>query len=103
VNVGLLWALSLPGLVVGLIALAALERLGSWAGARKLLPWGRKGTPVSASGFEELDALFSTGKRLELEERKSHTLMRDEEEAGAPPRTKVDLDRGTVRIVLPPD
>ncbi|WP_436495421.1 DUF6191 domain-containing protein [Actinokineospora sp. HUAS TT18] len=97
-TLGLLFALSLPGLVCGLIALAAVERLGSWSGRRRLR---RDDTPVSAVGLEELDALFSGGKRVELDERKSHTLMRDEEEAGAPPRTKVDLDRGVVRIVLP--
>lgn len=79
---GLLFALSLPGLVVLLIVLAAVER------------WSRKDTQASAVGFEELDAFFSGGKRLELEDRKSQSLMRDEEESGA-----LDLDGGGVRIV----
>ncbi|MGH3859745.1 DUF6191 domain-containing protein [Actinokineospora sp.] len=50
-------------------------------------------------GFEELDAFFSGGKRLELEDRKSQSLMRDDEESGAPPHPRVDLDGGPVRMV----
>ncbi|MFL6123463.1 hypothetical protein [Actinophytocola sp.] len=39
--------MSLPGLVVLLVVLAALERFGLWANGRSWLPWRRKreGTP----------------------------------------------------------
>lgn len=47
-------------------------------------------------GVEELDAFVSAGKRLEIEARASHSLMRDEEGDGAPPI--VDYDTGTVRL-----
>jgi hypothetical protein len=87
--VGMLFALSLPGLVVLLIVLAAVER---WSPRRKDMP-------ATTVGFEELDAFFSGGKRLELEDRKSQSLMRDDEESGAPPHLRVDLDGGAVRMV----
>lgn len=92
--------MSLPGLVVLLVVLAALERFGLWAGNRSWLPWRRKhvGTPVSAAGFEELDAFFGSGKRHELDERNHSLVLREEDEQGAPPLMKVDLDGN--RVVL---
>lgn len=87
---GMLFALSLPGLVVLLIVLAAVER---WS------PWRRKDLPATTVGFEELDAFFSGGKRLELEDRKSQSLMREDEESGAPPHLRIDLDGSAVRVV----
>jgi hypothetical protein len=97
---GTLWAMSLPGLVVMLVVLAALERFGLWAGNRSWLPWRRKreGTPVSAAGFEELDAFFGAGKRHELDERNHSLMLREDEEEGAPPLMKIDLDGN--RVVL---
>jgi len=97
---GALWAMSLPGLVVLLVVLAALERLGLWASNRSWLPWRRKhgGMPASSAGFEELDAFFGSGKRHELDQRSSSLVLRQEEDDGAPPLMKVDLDKG--RIVL---
>jgi Family of unknown function (DUF6191) len=97
---GTLWAMSLPGLVVMLVVLAALERFGLWAGNRSWLPWRRKreGTPVSAAGFEELDAFFGAGKRHELDERNHSLVLREDEEEGAPPLMKIDLDGN--RVVL---
>jgi hypothetical protein len=92
--------MSLPGLVVLLVVLAALERFGLWAGDRSWLPWRRKreGTPMSAAGFEELDAFFAAGKRHDLDERSHSLMLRDDEEEGAPPLMRVDLEGE--RIVL---
>jgi hypothetical protein len=92
--------MSLPGLVVLLVVLAALERFGLWASDRSWLPWRRKraGTPVSAAGFEELDAFFVSGKRHELDQRNHSLMMREDEEDGAPPLLRVDLNGR--RIVL---
>ena len=92
--------MSLPGLVFLLVVLAAMERFGLWAGNRSWLPWRRKheGTPVSAAGFEELDAFMGTGKRHELDQRNHSLMMRHEEDEGAPPLMEVDLNEG--RIVL---
>ena len=97
---GVLWAMSLPGLVVLLVVLAALERFGLWASNRSWLPWRRKrgGSPVSSAGFEELDAFFGAGKRHELNDRSHSLMMRQEQGDGAPPNMAVDLERG--RIVI---
>jgi hypothetical protein len=88
---GWFWAMSLPGLVCLLFALAVIE----------LVVRRRKGTPVSAVGFEQLGAAFDQGKADELEHRKAERMMRDDEEDGAPPRSHVDLDGGTATIKLP--
>lgn len=95
---GVLWAMSLPGLVFLLVLLAALERFGLWAHNRSWLPWRRKytGMPVSSAGFEELDAFFAGGKRHELDDRAHSLMLRQDEEDGAPPLMKVDLDGGRV-------
>jgi hypothetical protein len=104
-GIGWLFAISLPGLVWLLVALAALERFGLWARSSSYLPWrrGRRvGTPLSAIGFEEFDATFSAGKRIELEARRSHSMLRDDEDSGAPPRTRIDLDHGIATMIRHP-
>ncbi|KAA2266506.1 hypothetical protein F0L68_01830 [Solihabitans fulvus] len=99
---GMLFALSLPGLVCLLVLLAALERFGLWAGRRSWLPWRRGrpadtgGTPLSAIGFEEMAGLFYASKHDELAQRRTELMLRDEENDGAPPRGGIDLDGGTV-------
>jgi hypothetical protein len=92
--------MSLPGLVVLLVVVAALERFGLWASNHSWLPWrrDRHGTPVSAAGFEELDAFMGAGKRHELDQRNHSLMMREDEDDGAPPAMRVDLDGN--RIVL---
>lgn len=106
---GVLFALTLPGLVCLLVLLVALERLGLWANRRSWLPWRRRADstgpqslPLSGTGFEEVDAFFTGAKRAELEERHSRSMLREEEADGAPPRTVVDLDAGVVTVVPPP-
>lgn len=96
---GLLWAMSLPGLVVLLVILAGLERMGLWATRASWLPWRRKrtGTPVSATAFDEMGAAFYGSKRMEIEHRLSQSMMRDDEADGAPPN-RIDLEGGTVRL-----
>lgn len=86
---GVLWALSMPGVIFLLAAVAALRRAGPL----------RRGTRKRAAvtvGLEEID-VFTTGtKRIELDTRHSQTMMRDDEQDGAPPL--VDLDNGVVRF-----
>jgi hypothetical protein len=53
------------------------------------------------SFLAELHALFSAGKRHELEERRRLDLTRDEEGRGDPHRGPVDLDSGVIRIRRP--
>ncbi|MDI5980311.1 DUF6191 domain-containing protein [Amycolatopsis magusensis] len=105
---GLLFALSIPGLVCLLVLLAAVERCGRWAGDRGLLPWRRRRrttsgrAPLTAAGVDELHAFFSGSRRAELDDRKSQSLLREEEGDNAPPRSRIDLDRGVADLVLPP-
>ncbi|MFF4443861.1 DUF6191 domain-containing protein [Streptomyces sp. NPDC001502] len=95
--------MTLPGLALVLTAMAFLDLALVRAGRAGLLPWrwnGRQGQ-MSATGFEQLHASFSPGKQNELKERQSALVMRDDEEDGAPPRTRVDLDGGLAVIRLP--
>jgi hypothetical protein len=56
-NAGVLFALSLPGLVCLLVVLAVLEGFGQWVSSRGWLPWRRRrpGPSLTAVGVEELD------------------------------------------------
>lgn len=93
-GVGFLFAMSLPALVVLLIALAFIERF---------VRGRRGGAPIAAVGFEELGANFEGGKRDELEHRKEERQRRDEEGDAAPPGSRIDLDGGFAVIRLPRD
>ncbi|WP_404961575.1 DUF6191 domain-containing protein [Streptomyces sp. 147326] len=95
--------MTLPGLAVLLTAMAFLDLALERAGRAGLLPWrwnGRQGQ-ISATGFEQLHASFSPGKQNGLKERQSALVLRDDEEDGAPPRSRVDLDGGLAVIRLP--
>ncbi|KJK50319.1 hypothetical protein UK23_11245 [Lentzea aerocolonigenes] len=89
---GMIWAMSLPGVVTILFVMAVIE----WVARRK-----KGGTPLATISFDELGATFEGAKRDELEHRKEERQRRDEEGDGAPPRTKIDLDGGTAVIKLP--
>ncbi|WP_441251145.1 DUF6191 domain-containing protein [Kitasatospora sp. McL0602] len=99
----LFWAMSLPGLVCALVALAVVDQLVLRAGRARWVPWrgtGREGQ-LSATGFEQLQAQFAPGKQHELDERQTTLMLRDEEGDGAPPRTVVDLAGGRATVRLP--
>jgi hypothetical protein len=101
----LLWVMSIPGLVCLLTLLAFLDQLALWARRARWIPWrgtGREGQ-ISATGFEQLHATFSDGKRHELRERQTTLILRDEQGEGAPPRSRVDLDAALAVIRLPKD
>ena len=100
---GWVFAMSLPGLACLLVVLAAVERFGLWATARSRLPWrkGRTGTPASATGVDELTALFYATKHYELEHRRTELVLRDEAGDGDPRRFRLDLDRDVPAAVVP--
>jgi len=57
--VGVVFFMTISGLAVGLVALAAVDRLGVWLHGRSGLPRYRDGRrPISAAGFDELQAAF---------------------------------------------
>ncbi|MER7703407.1 DUF6191 domain-containing protein [Kitasatospora sp. NPDC097605] len=99
---GLVFAMTIPGLVCVLVVLAFVDQLALRARRSRLVPWrgtGREGQ-ISATGFEQLHAQFAAGKQHQLDERQSTLMLRDEEDDGAPPRTRVDLASG-VAVVVP--
>jgi hypothetical protein len=87
----MMWGVSLPALAVLLIALAILERV--WRRVRG----ERKSGDVSGVAFDEFTSFLYGTKRVELDQRVTQSLMREEENDGAPPH-QVDLDRGVVTL-----
>ncbi|MYV98629.1 DUF6191 domain-containing protein [Streptomyces sp. SID3343] len=51
-----------------------------------------------ATGTEEMHALLSPGKRVQLEQRRVESVLRDDDQDGSPRRTGIDLDAGVARI-----
>lgn len=95
----MVFAMTLPGLVVALILVGFADRL--WQRHRARLGRPESHARVSAAGFDLFQAHFSAGKQHELEQRRSELLLRDEDETGAPPRSRVNLDRGVAYLRLP--
>ena len=98
---GLLFALTLPGLVVLLVVLAAIERTCSWRGRRSLLSTHPR-PGLSAGGFDVFAAAVSPGKATKLEQRRVEEQLREDEEDGAPPRSRIDFQRRIAYLRLPP-
>ena len=91
--------LSIPGLVILLTVVITLERFGLWINRISWLPWRRHprtGMPVSAAGFDTLDAVF-TDRRAEFEQRVTQSMWREDADQGAPP-FGVDLDNGSATL-----
>jgi len=100
--VAFVFFLTLPGLVVGLVALAVVDRAGRWISGRSGLPWYRDGRrPAPAPGLDELQALFYASKRPAIEQRRLELVLRDDQHDGAPPRIRIDLDAGRAVITGP--
>ena len=94
---GTLFALTLPGLVVLLVALAVAEHLWCRLGRRSRLH-GRERHALSAGGMDVFSAALVPGKALDLEERRIREMRRDDVEDGAPPRRRIDLDSGVAYL-----
>jgi hypothetical protein len=94
--VGFLLAMTLPALVLALFALGMVEL----ARARRR-PGARNGTAMSSTGFDILQEALYPSKKHEIEQRDHESLMAEEDAQGAPPRSRIDLDKGTAHIHLP--
>ncbi|ONH59644.1 hypothetical protein CcI49_17010 [Frankia sp. CcI49] len=57
---------------------------------RSWLPWQRRhgGRGVSTVVLDELEACFYAGKRLQIEQRRTEEILRDDDSEGAPPRAE---------------
>ncbi|WP_433197627.1 DUF6191 domain-containing protein [Nocardia sp. CA-107356] len=82
-----LLAWSIPSWVLALMAVALYEALTRKRRKRR--------TPVSGTFTDEFTAMFYGTKRMELDHRDSVSMLRDEQNQGAPPQVGVDLDRQT--------
>lgn len=78
---------SIPGGMI-LVVLAGLFELGRHK-RRK-----RRGTPITATYLNEVTAMFYGTKRMELDHRDAVEMLREEDAQGAPPHSRVDLDKG---------
>ncbi|MFI2606752.1 DUF6191 domain-containing protein [Kitasatospora sp. NPDC018619] len=94
------------GLIVGVAAAVAaalgLVLLAAWQVLDESSSRPRQrgpGVHTGAGGLEELHALFSPGKQVQIEQKHERLVLRDDAQAGAPPHFGVDLDRGVA--VLP--
>jgi hypothetical protein len=92
--VELLLAMTLPALVL------ALTVLGVWelTAARRR---GQHGRTAASGGFDVVAEALAPSKRHQVEQREHEALMADEAQDGAPPRSRIDLEGGTARLVLP--
>ncbi|MEV4128820.1 DUF6191 domain-containing protein [Nocardia sp. NPDC049707] len=76
---------TIPGWVLLLLAVALYEALTRKRRTRR--------TPISGTFTDEFTAMFYGTKRMELDHRDSVSMLRDEQNQGAPPRVGVDLER----------
>ncbi|MGQ4618463.1 DUF6191 domain-containing protein [Nocardia sp. R7R-8] len=76
---------TIPGWVILLVLVAVYELT---VNKRRR----RRRTPVSGTFTDEFTALFYSTKRMELDHRESVSMLRDEQDQGAPPLVGIDLD-----------
>ncbi|WP_067856460.1 DUF6191 domain-containing protein [Nocardia shimofusensis] len=98
---GLLVAMTVPGLALLLIALAVAEVVWNRLTGSRFLTWSRPrgGAPVAAAGFEEVTAAFQGSKHIEFEQRMTTLMHREAPSDGAPPRDEIDLAAGAACLV----
>jgi hypothetical protein len=96
-GMGVLVALTLPGLAVLLVVVATAEHLWSRVGRRSPL-YRRERHALSAGGMDVFSAALFPGKAVDLEQQRVRELTRDDVENGAPPNTRIDLDSGVVYV-----
>lgn len=100
VAAGLLFALTLPGLVLLLVALAVTEH--AWARLGRRSPvFRRQRHALSAGGLDVLSAALAPGRAADLEQQRAREIRRDDVEDGAPPYDRIDLDTGVAYLDVP--
>jgi len=57
--------------------------------------------PLTGHAFDEFNLIFNGNKLVELKQQQQQEMLRDEEGDGAPPRTRIDLNKGIASVVLP--
>jgi hypothetical protein len=96
---GLLVALTLPGAVLLLLAIAVVEQLLARLGRRSPLTRTRRHA-LAAGGLDVFSAALAPGRAADLETQRVRELRREDAPDGAPPRSRVDLDAGVAWLVV---
>lgn len=91
---GLLVGMTLPALILALTVLGVLEILRT----RRRAGAGR--AAMSSTGFDVLQEALSPTKTYQIEQRDHDALTAEQDDEGAPPRSRVDLAAGTAYIRL---
>ena len=100
----MVFALTLPGLVVLLIAAAVIEHLLHARTPREADPerlYPKRRGAVTGAGLDVLAVTLDPASRHAVDQREHERVWRDEDEEGAPPRSRVDLAGGTAHLRLP--
>jgi len=92
-------AMTLPALVVILVVAGAIEALLVRRRRRRGDTEARQ--HVASIGFDALGLALAPTTKNRIEHDEYLQLKREEDAEGAPPRSHVDLDSGTARIVVP--
>jgi hypothetical protein len=101
---GTLFAMTLPFLIVLLIVLAVLDTIQTRLRNKRAAETGQPATNKPKAAMVAIDGLglaFNPGSRHKKEHDTYMELDRETPGEGAPPRTRIDLDKGTAHIVLP--
>ncbi|GAB7187904.1 DUF6191 domain-containing protein [Kitasatospora sp. Ki12] len=88
------WIVGVVATVAALLGLAVLAALQIRDEASPRQRQRGPGAGFGVAGLDELHALFSPGKRIQVEQKKEQLALRDDAQAGSPPHLGVDLDRG---------
>jgi hypothetical protein len=99
-GVGLMVALTLPGLVLLLVGLGALEVVAARLRLGSPLHRDRRHA-LSAAGIDVFAAALDPAREIERETRRTTALLREDTGDGAPPRSRIDLDRRVAVLVVP--
>lgn len=92
-----------PGFMMLLGAAAAVRWVYTRFPKTGRTPAEYTSTRLAAAGVEEITAFWYGTKRRELDQRAAQSVLRDDHSDGAPPRDRIDLDRGhAVLIARPP-
>ena len=97
VAAGLLLTLTLPGVVLLLLAVAVVEQLAAVRGRRGPVT-RRHRHALSAGGLDVFSAALAPGRAVDLEEQQARHMIADDIGDGAPPRGGIDVERGIARL-----
>lgn len=93
----LLFALTLPGVVVLLVVVAVVEQAASRRGRRGVVSRARRHA-LSAGGLDVFSSALIPGRDVDLEAQRSREILADDVERGGPPRDRIDRVRGVVQL-----